>query len=344
MFQALNCATLKTSELLAFNPTTHDSDFEQLEIFQRQLSSAHADQFDGTISRRFAETPHLPVLETLITVTMVPKKGKSSAVIKAINSGKVPNAAFVSATYIDDGQHRVEKLKKFLTSGLDPLVMVVFAVCDEDEQIEMFVNVNGRAKRPSPAITDLQLARKFSKGSIDSADRLRGYCGYAAWHLATAEGWAYANLIERPMSRPPFKGTVLRFHRTAGALKGLFVHLGELQPYEIELAMQHVITYWKAVEAVLTDVVFGSSVTKKWAHPHVFNIITEGLIVPLLLKGRTPASLLTAIDEVRGPLQCFLAKVEQQVSLKPAFDAGFVGLGGSSSERPFVEALNSCVS
>lgn len=349
MIHALNCFKIRASQLLKYKPVSDVGDYETLDITQRDLSPSYAASFDETISRRFSESPDVPVLETNITMRLFPKGKKLSAIAKAINGGKLPDIASVASTFTEDGQHRWAKVENFLASGLDPWIMVNFVVCDDDEATEVYLNINGKTRKPAPAVTDLFLAKKFKRtGKADPSIFARTTAALAVWHLTALNPLSIGSL-ERPLARPSERHD-LKFHRTVGLMQR---HTAAMNPETVtEQDLMNLAkrfhSAWEAVGLVLrpkllSDGAEWCGLTKKdWNIPHLFNILTEGLVTPLLEVGLIGEDLISDAMKMRSKIDAFFEFLETDKDLTSGRN-GFKGLGGASSEAPYVHKLREIV-
>lgn len=343
---ALHSFVVRASELLKYQPNVSVGDYETLDIKQRPPSSAYAETFEGTISRRYAENPNVVVLETPITCRLFPAKKHLNNVVKAINDGKRPAHTKIEAAFLEDGQHRWTEVSTFLARGIDVKIIVNFIVCDDDEATEVYININGKARKPAPSVTDLFLANKLRNGKSDPKFFERSCASLMTWHLTKMQEKKPlpVGLIELPLSRPPVKHE-LKFHRTVGLLQPMMSFSADRCSEQVLIGMaRRFHSSWEALGLVLRPTIlnedepFLGNLAKDWAIPHVFNIFTAGMIVPLMKDGLIGDDLLADCQRMQPIVKEFLHWLETNPTHTSA-SVGFRGLGGQSSESPYVEKL-----
>lgn len=338
---ALNCFVVSTSQLSMLGPKAVTGQFEKLDVKQRDLSKSHAEQFTETILSRFSKNSNLPVLETCISLSVHAKASKLKVVAKAVNSGKLPNLFDVEAVNIVDGQHRFKALERdFKINQRDHKVMVVMTVCDEeDDEADMFFNINGRGRKPAPGLIDLQLARKFKKNNYDLKYRTRAIASLIAYNIASMPNWTFADAVERPAGYPPVKSPTVHFHRLVGLLYPIAEHLQHLSDEEILAKIKDIAKLfcncWIYLSISIDYPLLTDETKLEFNKAHVFNIFTAGLIVPAVIANKVTLLTPSLFAEISEEFIDWLMTNETYTSARQ----GFNGLGGESSERPYIEKL-----
>ena len=363
MIKAMHPYALNTSVFMErFKPTIAESDFDLLEIPQREQCSSHVDQFSGTISRRLSENPLTPALETVLTIRVIPENGKNKEkeLVRRLNAGLEIPDGLIKESFICDGGHRWKRAERDLKHGLDYKLMFVIIVCDDDDEGEIFYNVNGPARRMAPSVVDLALAKKFRNNTVDESKRSRAISALTTWHFSNFDGHPYSGWIEQPFKHPPVeKGTHarLRFHRTTMSMMNISVHLNksaDLSEEQIKRVAKDISTCWKAIAEILEDQIFGvfasygeTQGVDCWVHGHLFGILNETIVTDRVIEAFNAGEsgslkMIQIAQEYESPLKSFFnwgLSEEHVKRLGLNMQRGFSNMSGNSSEIEYKKAL-----
>lgn len=356
MIHARTTCTLSLRELRKLNVQAHEADWDLFDsegIPQRDIAKSHMTRLRKVAVKNFEDAPHLPVFPTPVLIRVFKKAAKLEKAPKpeklfrrSILAESV-QAMFGDITHSNaiEGQHRT-----FAVLGLDETfddlkIEVTLIACDDADAERLFYEINGTARKMSPAAIDLSLAHQQLNGAeLDVKASQRALAARLTREFINYESHAYSGHIEMPFSRPPVERPWLRFHRTANSLRWMVNDLHDsasrdaiILDYAMKLA-----AFWQAMGVVLNGKVFGQMATygntagaDQWAHAHLFAIFTEGLLPAAMHNMPTTGDVLDIAVYLKPAVNKFFETFEHDGFVLN----GFRNLGGSSSSAVYINAM-----
>jgi len=332
-----------------YSPDINESDFSRLEIVQRDQRESHVKQFGEVIHERALSNPNLPVLETLLSVRLIPKNAASEErMIQDMLNGDLPSPKDVDKSYMVDGGHRWLQANRDIGEGMDYKLMFTLIVCDDDGEEEVFFNINGRGRKMAPALMDLSLASQYVRGKTNT---VRGLSALITRAFSEMNG-PYRTHIEQPFKKPPCQGTqFLRFHRTAVSFAPLAKYLLNGKPPSQRVINEitgDIGRVWQGIGLALGSKVYDPAASyglthgdKDWSHGHLFSIIQNAIVTPLIVRliETNKVGSINAL-KIGMDLSPVLTEFFEYGLSDKGFSNGFRGISGSSTEGPYIEKLS----
>jgi len=331
-------------------------DYEKFDVPQRGVDISHSSELGQIAIKSFQTNPSITPFPTSIVLRLIPNDERQLAVfVKALKDGK-NFQKYVKWSYAIDGQHRlVGCLRLPEEVQADLRLDVSYVICDDTVAEKMFFDINSLGKKMAPSIVDLSLAKQLIAKTLINEPR---HQARAIAALLTREfiplDHPYNGRIERPLAVPEVKGAIIRFHKLVGSFgraPAYYIRDSSTRDdgsLDVESVMDDVKFFgnqaaavWKAIEFEIGDIVFdadakfGTVDGRGWNHPHLLNILMEGLVNEAILMDKTQRTYKEYRDLIAKPLAAFFKwGIKDQI-----FASGFHNLGGSSGDAKYIAQL-----
>lgn len=353
MIYARQTRVISLRELRALNVRQIEADWDLFDtegIPQRDITNAHMLRLRKVAKSNFERAAQLPVFPTPILLRVFKKPVKAVLHLETLRE-----FAFKDVTHSEaiEGQHRTFAVLGLSEEYDDLQIEVTMISCDDADAERLFYEINGTARKMSPAAIDLSLAHQLKSGfELDKKQMIRGTSALLLRDFIEMGGHPYADKIEMPFKKPPVSKPWMRFHRTANSLRWLASEIveenlrvvEEQRGYDLDMQLNEasywLVKSWTDLERAMYEQVFGPRAqfglvkgAGQWVHSHLFAIFTEGML-PLLRhqeKDRVTLVMLVIEPVVRE----FFKRMQSDKFVA----AGFNGLGGSTGTLPYIDLV-----
>lgn len=321
---------IKVKEIVDLEVKT--SDFKNLLINQRPKINAHVENIKRDLAQAspdalfFTELKHISV-----KVKKTPKLGDDVHIVDVVDALKT--------AHIIDGQHSISSIKALAMENPEwlehELMLMIYFNLTHEQEIQLFLNINGQRRTPSPCVIDLVMAERYAS-SMEVQDEKRAAYALMAHRLAVGCR-AMIGRVKQPFHNKPQIG--IQFHAMVVGIKEASKVAG-VDLLSMPEGEQHYVlsSCWNSIYQSTDDLIFGEN-WKRIGHSAMFVTMLAGALAAYKQLQDVPARELTkALCEKAGPgYRAFLADPR-------ALSARFKNLGGSLNRsaliRTHIEIIN----